>query len=44
MSATLPTAITYSIDPFHEFPTRGGPELGGEPPFVRCTRHHCPNL
>jgi uncharacterized membrane protein (UPF0182 family) len=44
MQAALPTAVRYSVDPFHQFPTRGGPELGGEPVFVPCTKKFCPHL
>lgn len=44
MEATLPTAVNYAVHPFHQFPTRGGPELGGEPVFIHCTKSYCPRL
>jgi uncharacterized membrane protein (UPF0182 family) len=44
MAAALPTAVTYAVHPFHQFQTRGGPELGGEPPFIHCSKHYCPHL
>jgi len=44
MEATVPTGIYYSVNPFHQFPTRGGPELGGEPVFIHCTGKFCPKL
>jgi uncharacterized membrane protein (UPF0182 family) len=44
MALTLPTAVHYAVLPFAQFQTRGGPELGGEPVFVRCTKHFCPRL
>jgi len=44
MALTLPTAVRYAVYPFHQFQTRGGPELGGEPQFVRCKKNFCPRL
>jgi uncharacterized membrane protein (UPF0182 family) len=44
MEATVPTGVYYSVHPFHVFPTRGGPELGGEPVFIKCTKSFCPHL
>jgi hypothetical protein len=35
MQETLDEALTAAIDPQPVFPIRRGPELGGEPGFVR---------
>jgi uncharacterized membrane protein (UPF0182 family) len=35
MAENLPTALRAAIQPFPQFPIRPGPELGGEPPFIR---------
>jgi hypothetical protein len=38
MAETLRTALKEAIEPFPKFPIRPGPELGGEPPFIRRQR------
>ncbi|MFL5865827.1 MAG: UPF0182 family protein [Thermoleophilaceae bacterium] len=35
MAETLRTALKEAIHPFPKFPIRPGPELGGEPPFIK---------
>jgi uncharacterized membrane protein (UPF0182 family) len=35
MAETLPIALRAALNPFPKFPIRPGPELGGEPPFVK---------